>query len=165
MAGADRNVYPLGVPAGQDQFRCDAHLRGYDRLLNAFPDVRFPFMIVSDTAGLELAAAGWIRHNVYPMSHWWYANNPTDIRRELRRRVDVLPRTKFIGFHSDGYSLEFTLPKFNTYRLQYALVMAERIEESELGGSKVIEPIDVDGALALAERILLKNCDSILGCR
>ena len=122
-------------------------------------------MIVSDTAGLELAAAGWIRHNVYPMSHWWYANNPTDIRRELRRRIDVLPRTKFIGFHSDGYSLEFTLPKFNTYRLQYAIVLAERIEESQLGGSEVIEPLDIDGALALAERILLKNCDAILGCR
>ena len=165
MAGADRGVYAQGVPSGQDLFRCDAHLRGYDWLLNKYPDVRFPFMIVSDTAGLELAAAGWIRHNVYPMSHWWYANNPTDIRRELRRRLDVLPRTKFIGFHSDGYSLEFTLPKFNTYRLQLAIVLAERIEESQAVGSDSLEPITVESALALAERILLTNCGAILGSR
>ena len=165
MAGADRGVYPQGVPSGQDLFRCDAHLRGYDRLLNTYSDVRFPFMIVSDTAGLELAASGWIRHNVYPMSHWWYANNPVDIRRELRRRLDVLPRTKFIGFHSDGYSLEFTLPKFNTYRLQLALTLAERIEEGQIGGTTTLEPLDVTSALALAERILLTNCASILGCR
>ena len=165
MAGADRNVYPEGVPSGRDLFRCDAHLRGYDGLLNRYSDVRFPFMVVSDTAGLELAAAGWIRHNVYPMSHWWYANNPTDIRRELRRRLDVLPRTKFIGFHSDGYSLEFTLPKFNTYRLQLALVLAERIEEGQIGGTDTLEPLDLDGALALAERIMLANCGAILGCR
>ena len=165
MAGADRNVYPQGVPAGQDQFRCDAHLRGYDKLLNTYADVRFPFMVVSDTAGLELAAMGWIRHNVYPMSHWWYANNPVDIRRELRRRLDVLPRTKFIGFHSDGYSLEFTLPKFNTYRLQLAMTLAERIEEGRIGGTTTLEPLDVPGALALAERILLTNCNAILGCR
>jgi glucuronate isomerase len=165
MAGADRNVYPQGVPSGQDLFRCDAHLRGLDPLLNKFPDVRFPFMVVSDTAGLELTVEGWIRHNVYPFSHWWYSNNPTDIRRELRRRIDVLPKTKYIGFHSDGYSLEFTLPKFNTYRLQLAIVLAERIEESKIGGDEVIEPMDVDSALELAERIMLTNCSAILGCR
>jgi len=165
MIGADRGVYEHGVPSGQDQFRCDAHLRGYDRLFNKYPDVRFPVMVVSDTVGLELATAGWIRHNVYPVSHWWYSNNPTDIRRELRRRLDVLPRTKFIGFHSDGYSLEFTLPKFNTYRLQLAIVLAERIEEGQVGGSATIEPLNLDGALELAERILLRNCGEILGCR
>jgi glucuronate isomerase len=165
MIGADRCVYYHGVPSGQDQFRCDAHLRGYDRLFNKYPGVRFPVLVVSDTAGLELATAGWIRHNVYPMSHWWYSNNPVDIRRELRRRLDVLPRTKFIGFHSDGYSLEFTLPKFNTYRLQLALVLAERIEEGQVGGAETIEPLSVDGALELAQQILLRNCGEILGCR
>lgn len=165
MTGADRGVYPAGVPAGQDLFRSDGHLRGYDTLFNKYPDVRFPVMVVSDTAGLELAAAGWIRHNVYPFSHWWYANNPVDIRRELRRRIDVLPRNKFIAFHSDGYSMEFVLPKFNTYRLQLALVLAERIEESKLGGSETLEPFYVDGALALAERILLRNPEEILGIR
>jgi glucuronate isomerase len=165
MAGADRGVYEHGVPAGQDLIRCDAHMRGYDWLLNTYSDVRFPFLVVSDTTGLELVASGWIRHNIYPMSHWWYANNPEDIRREVRRRIDVLPRTKFIGFHSDGYSLEFTLPKFNTYRLQLAKVLAERIEESDLGGSDTLEPMTVDSALALAERILLKNCGTIFGCK
>lgn len=163
MAGADRGVYKQGVPSGQDLFRCDGHLRGYDWLLNEFPDVKFPFMAVNDTAGMELATMGWIRHNVYPFSHWWYTNNPLDIRRELRRRLDVLPRTKFIGFHSDGYSLEFTLPKFNTYRLQLAIVLAERIEEGQIGGSTVLEPMTVDSALELAERIMLTNCDEIVG--
>jgi glucuronate isomerase len=165
MIGADRGVYAHGVPSGQDLIRCDAHLRGYDALFNKYSDVRFPVLVVSDTAGLELAVEGWIRHNVYPMSHWWYCNNPTDIRRELRRRIDVLPRTKFVGFHSDGYSLEFTLPKFNTFRLQLAIVLAERIEESEAGGNQIVEPLNFDGALALAERILLKNCGTIFGCR
>jgi len=165
MAGADRGVYEQGVPSGTDLFSCDSNLRGYDLLLNKYPDVRFPFMVVSDTAGLELTVAGWIRHNVYPFSHWWYANNPTDIRRELRRRMDVLPRNKFIGFHSDGYSLEFTLPKFNTFRLQLAILLAERIEESIIGGSEVIEPMDVDSALELAEQIMRSNCGNILGIR
>ena len=165
MAGPERGVYPEGVPSGQDLFHSDAHLRGYNQFLNRYSDVRFPFMVLSDTAGLELAAAGWIRHNVYPFSHWWYSNNPVDIRRELRRRLDVLPRTKFIGYHSDGYSLEFTLPKFNTYRLQLAIVLAERIEEGKAGGSDTIEPLSIDGAVALAERIMLVNCGTILGCK
>ncbi|HEY3321166.1 MAG TPA: hypothetical protein VGP72_11920 [Planctomycetota bacterium] len=165
MTGADRNVYAQGVPSGQDLIRSDANLRGYDWLLNKYPDVRFPIMVVSDTTGLELTVSGWIRHNVYPMSHWWYCNNPIDIRRELRRRLDVLPRNKFIGFHSDGYSLEFTLPKFNTFRLQLAIVLAERIEEGQAGGSDTIEPLTFDGAMELAEKILLQNCREILGPR
>lgn len=163
MVGADRGAYAQGVPAGQDLFSCDGNLRGYDHLLNTHPDVRFPMMVVSDTAGLELVTEGWIRHNVYPFSHWWYANNPEDIRRELRRRLDVLPRNKFIGFHSDGYSLEFVLPKFNTFRLQLAMVLAQKIEESRIGGSEITEPLRVEDALALSERILLKNPDEILG--
>jgi glucuronate isomerase len=165
MTGADRNVYAQGVPSGQDQLRSDAHLRGYDGLLNKYPEVRFPVLVLTDSTELELDAAGWIRHNVYPFSHWWYNNNPANIRRELRRRLDVLPRNKFIAFHSDGYSLEFVLPKFNTFRLQLALVLAERIEESRIGGPRVLEPLDVDGALALAERILLRNPLEILGPR
>jgi glucuronate isomerase len=162
MTGADRNVYAQGIPAGQDQLRSDANLRGYDDLLNKYPQVRFPILIVTDATAVELEAAGWIRHNVYPFSHWWYNNNPVNIRRELRRRLDVLPRNKFIAFHSDGYSLEFVLPKFNTFRLQLAMVLAERIEESRAAGGQVIEPLDVDGALELAERILLRNPEEIL---
>lgn len=165
MAGADRGVYEHGVPAGQDLFSCDGNLRGYDGLLNQYPQVRFPMMVVNDTAGLELVTEGWIRHNVYPFSHWWYANNPEDIRRELRRRLDVLPRNKFIGFHSDGYSLEFVLPKFNTFRLQLALVLAQKIEESKLAGSQVTEPLTQEDALALAHKIMLQNPDEILGVR
>ncbi|MCW8131073.1 MAG: glucuronate isomerase [Planctomycetota bacterium] len=165
MAGADRGVYEHGVPAGQDLFSCDGNLRGYDGLLNKYPQVRFPMMVVSDTAGLELVTEGWIRHNVYPFSHWWYANNPEDIRREVRRRLDVLPRNKFIGFHSDGYSLEFVLPKFNTFRLQLALVLSQKIEESRIAGSDVTEPLTVEAAVALAEKIMLKNPDEILGVK
>ena len=165
MTGADRSVYPQGVPAGQDQLRSDANLRGYDRLFNEYPEVRFPVLILTDTTGLELDAAGWIRHNVYPFSHWWYDNNPICIRRAVRRRLDVLPRNKFVGFHSDGYSTEFILPKFNAFRLQLAEVLAERIEESEIAGSQVSEPLDFDGAMAVAERILLQNPDEILGMK
>lgn len=165
MVGADREVYPQGVPAGQDLFRCDSHLRGLDGLFNKYADVRFPVMVVSDTAGLELAAQGWIRHNVFVFSHWWYANNPEDIRREVRRRLDVLPRNKMIGFHSDGYSSEFILPKFNTYRLVLAKVLAEKIEESQVAGSSVTEPLDAKAALDLAERILIQNPKALFGIR
>jgi glucuronate isomerase len=161
MTGADRLVYAHGVPSGQDQLRSDANLRGYDRLFNEHPNVRFPVLILSDATALELDAAGWIRHNVFPMSHWWYANNPGDIRRGLRRRLEVLPRNKFVGFHSDAYSAEFILPKFNTFRLQMALVLAEKIEESRIGGSEITEPLDVERGLALAERVLLRGPEEL----
>lgn len=165
MTGADRLVYAQGVPSGQDQLRSSADLRGYDRLFNEHPDVRFPVLIMTDATALELDAAGWIRHNVYPMSHWWYANNPGDIRRGLRRRLEVLPRNKFIGFHSDAYSTEFILPKFNVFRVQLALVLAEKIEESEIAGPEISEPLDFDGALALAEKIMLRNPEEIFGIK
>jgi glucuronate isomerase len=163
MIGVDRGVYTQGVPSGQDLFDSVNSLRGFDYLFNAFPDVSFPVAVLSDTSGLELAAASWIRHNVYPSGHWWYANQPTEIARELRRRLDVVPANKLIGYFSDAYYLEFILPKFRMWKFELALVLAERMERSLLHPN--MEPFAMDDALTLAEDLLLNNPARLMGLR
>lgn len=161
MIGVDRSVYAQGVPGGTDLVDSVNSMRGYDYLLNRYPDVRFPTAVLADTTGLELTAASWIRHNVYPSGHWWYSNHPTDIAREIRRRIDAVPGSKLIGYFSDAYYLEFILPKFRMYKFELALALAERMERSLVHPN--MEVFTLDDALVLAEDLLINNPTRILG--
>ena len=160
MIGVNREVYAHGVPSGMDLFDSVNSMRGYDYLFNTYWDVRFPTAVLSDTTGLELTAAAWIRHNVYPSGHWWYSNQPTDIAREIRRRIDTVPGKKSIGYFSDAYYLEFILPKFRMYKFELALALAERMERSLIHPN--MAPFSVDDALELAESLLIVNPARIL---
>lgn len=161
MIGVNRDVYAQGVPAGQDLFDSVNSMRGYDHVLNAYPDVSFPTAVLADTTGLELTAAAWIRHNVYPSGHWWYSNQPTDIAREIRRRIDAVPGNKAIGYFSDAYYLEFILPKFRMYKFELALALAERMERSLIHPN--MEPFGLDDALEMATNMLIHNPMRIIG--
>lgn len=161
MIGVNRDVYDHGVPAGMDLFDSVNSMRGYDYVLNAYPDVSFPTAVLADTTGLELTAAAWIRHNVYPSGHWWYSNQPTDIAREIRRRIDTVPGNKPIGYFSDAYYLEFVLPKFRMYKFELACALAERMERSLLHPN--MEEFTLDDALAMAYAMLVDNPARIIG--
>lgn len=161
MIGANRGVYAHGVPSGMDLLDSVNSMRGYDYLFNEYPDVKFPVSVLADTSGLELTAAAWIRHNVYPSGHWWYSNQPTDIARELRRRLDTVPWGKLIGYYSDAYYLEFVLPKFRMFKFELTLALAERIERSHVHPN--MAPFTVQAALDLAEAVLVSNPARILG--
>ena len=161
MIGVNRDVYEHGVPSGMDLFDSVNSMRGYDYLLNSYEDVRFPTAVLADTTGLELTAAAWIRHNVYPSGHWWYTNQPTDIAREVRRRIDAVPGNKIIGYFSDAYYLEFVLPKFRMYKFELAKALAERMERSLIHPN--MEPFSLDAALELAEDLMINNPVRIIG--
>lgn len=161
MIGVNRDAYAHGVPSGTDLFDSVNSLRGYDYLLNAYPDVRFPIAVLADTSGLELVAAAWIRHNVYPSGHWWYSNQPTEIARELRRRLDAVPGNKLIGYFSDAYYLEFVLPKFRLFKFELATVLAERMERSLIHPN--MEPLSLEEAVEIAKALLIDNPARIMG--
>ena len=161
MVGVDRGVYQQGVPGGQDLFDSANSMRGYDYLFNAYPDVRFPTSVLSDTTGLELAAAAWIRHNVYPSGHWWYGNQPVEMAREIRRRLDTVPGNKIIGYYSDAYYLEFIPAKFRMYKFELALALAERMERSLVHPN--MGPFTLEDALLMAEDLLINNPTRVLG--
>jgi glucuronate isomerase len=155
MVGVRRGAYPRGVTGGRDLLDSVNSLSGYDYLFNEYWDVRFPVSVLAETMGVELAASAWIRHNVFPSGHWWYLNNPVDIARELRRRLDVIPASKLIGYYSDAYCVEFILPKFRMYKYELARALAERVERSRTHPN--MEPMTEEQALEMAQALLVDN--------
>jgi glucuronate isomerase len=125
MIGVRRRIYERGVPQGQDLFDQRTSLMQYARLFNTFPDVSFCVSVLSSGQNQELVSFGWIFPNVIPCGHWWYSNLPAYIAPDLRARLQVVPKTKQIGYYSDTYKLEFALPKFNMYRRVLAQVIAD----------------------------------------
>ncbi len=125
MIGVNRQVYPGGVYQGQDLYDSRVSLIQYAKLFNAFPTVTFPLSVLASVTNQELVDYAWIFPNVVTNGHWWYSNTPSIIERDLRARLEAVPRTKQIGYYSDAYKLEFILPKFNMYRRILARVLAE----------------------------------------
>jgi glucuronate isomerase len=156
MIGVNRRVYPQGVYQGLDLFDQRTSLIQYADLFNAFPDVTFCVSVLTSGQNQELASYSWIFPNVVTCGHWWYANVPTLIDRDLRNRLQAVPKTKQIAYYSDAYKLEFILPKNNMYRRVLATVLAEEYV-LERGWSE-------ERAVDLGRTILRDNVERIFGC-
>jgi glucuronate isomerase len=155
MYGALRDAYAHGVPQGADLPQAGDALRGLLPLLNAFPEVTFCLSVLSDTQAQELASYGWIFRNVIVSGHWWYANVPSYIARDLTARLQSVPKTKLIGYYSDMYKLEFGLAKFNMYRRILAKVLSAEFVEPGL--------CTEEHAVETAELLLRGNAIRIFG--
>lgn len=149
MIGVRRAVYPGGVYQGQDLLDGRLSLADYAPLFNAFPRVPFPVSVLSHPLNHELVAFSWIFPNVFPFGHWWYANTPAVIERDLEQRLEAVPRTKLLGYYSDMYKLEFGYPKFAMFRRVLSRVLARRFV-AERGWSE-------DAAVDLGLDVLVRN--------
>lgn len=153
MIGVNRRVYEKGVYQGQDLFDQRTSLIQYAKLFNAFPEVPFCVSVLTSNQNQELASYSWIFPNVITSGHWWYANVPSLIERDLTVRLQAVPMTKQIAYYSDAYKLEFVLPKFNMYRRILARVLAE---EYVLGRHWSEEQ-----AIALGQQLLRRNIERL----
>jgi glucuronate isomerase len=132
MIGVLRSIYAHGVYQGTDVVSNQGSLAQYADLFNRFPGVVFTVSYLSPTMAHELLTYTWIFQNVRASGHWWYTNIPGYIEPDLRCRIEALPRTKLIGYYSDAYYIEFTLPKFAMYRWCLARVLAEQVTMKRL---------------------------------
>ena len=155
MIGVNRQVFEAGVFQGQDLYDKRVSLIQYKSLFNAFPDVKFPVSVLSETSNQELVSYAWIFPNVVTNGHWWYSNIPVYIERDTRGRLQAVPKTKQIGYYSDMYKLEFALPKFAMYRRILARVLAD---DFVIGRSWTPEK-----AIDLGKQVLRGNVESIFG--
>ena len=154
MIGAVRDAYVHGVYQGTDVVANTGSLGQYTDLFNRFHDVTFAVSYLSPTMAHELVTTTWIFQNVRASGHWWYTNIPGYIEPDLRSRIEALPRTKLLGYYSDAYYIEFTLPKFNMYRGCLARVLAEQITMKRLTDTE---------ALDVAQHLLRDNAMEIFG--
>ncbi len=157
MIGVNRRVYPAGVFQGQDLYDRRTSLIQYRDLFNAFPSVKFPISVLTHNANQELVSYAWIFPNVIANGHWWYSNTPPYIDPDCRSRLTAIPKTKYIGYYSDMYKLEFALPKFRMYRKILAKVLAEEFV-IDRGWSET-------QALDLGRLVLRGNVETIFGSR
>jgi len=153
MIGVNRKVYEKGVYQGQDLFDQRTSLIQYAKLFNAFPEVPFCVSVLTSNQNQELASYSWIFPNVITSGHWWYANVPFLIKRDLTVRLQAVPMTKQLAYYSDAYKLEFVLPKFNMYRRILARVLAEEY---------VLERHwSEEQAIALGQQLLRRNIERL----
>lgn len=155
MIGVNRKVYEAGVFQGQDLYDKRTSLIQYRQLFNSFPTVTFPISVLTHTSNQELVSYAWIFPNVIANGHWWYSNTPAYIEHDCRSRLTAIPQSKYVGYYSDMYKLEFALPKFRMYRKILAKVLAEDFVIANSWSER--------RALELGKRVLRGNVESIFG--
>lgn len=124
FAGVEREG--IGGPrrGGLRRWNRPPSLYGYRDLFREFPGIPFAVSTPFGDANGELIAMSCAFPNLTPCGHWWYSEAPALLERDLRARLQSVPRTKQIGYFSDAGTLEFVAPKFAGYRRLLARVLA-----------------------------------------
>jgi len=139
MFGSVRNVYKRCVPEGGDFSRADLSLLSIADLFNDHPDVIFPVSVVSFTNDQELAEFARLFDNVYASGHWWFTNTESAIETALKKRLEISPHKKHIGYYSDAYTMELIWAKFDFYRRVESNVFADLVREKRLTLNEAVE--------------------------
>lgn len=156
LIGVYRNVYRnattsfpkdlLGFEPGM--------VRAFDELFNAYPDVKFEFMLLNRVLSHELTAYAKVFPNVYFSGHWWYTCYPGSIQQALAERIEMLPVNKTNGFFSDAYYVEWGYAKVRMIKTQLTTVLVQKVEEGYFSE---------DQALFVARRLLHDNAAEYYG--
>jgi len=145
MVGAEKMIYPTGVPGGEDVFQPNGSLLGLVYILKKYPNVKFPISVLSATEDKELAVYARIFPNVYASGHWWFENTYESIKTNLKNRLKLSPHKKMLGQYSDAYTSELIGAKIDMYKRALSKVLGEYIE------SKIINE---QTALGIAKHLL-----------
>ena len=96
-----------------------------ERLLAAFPNVRFLATYLSRENSHSLCVAARKFRNLTPFGCWWFLNNPSLITEITKMRMELLG-TSFVPQHSDARILEQLLYKWAHSKTLIAQVLTEK---------------------------------------
>ena len=151
LIGVYRNVFrnERGTSFPKDLLGFEPRMvRAFDEVFNAYPDVKFEFMLLNRVLTHELTAYAKVFPNVYFSGHWWYTFYPSYIQQAMAERLEMLPVNKTNGFFSDAYYVEWGYAKVCVIKKQLTEVLAQKVEQGYFGE---------DHALFVARRLLHDN--------
>ncbi|RUL88086.1 hypothetical protein [Tautonia sociabilis] len=98
------------------------------RAFHRFGNARFDLMMASDVLAQEVCVLARQFPNVYTSGYWWHTFFPAIIERHFGMRSQIVPMTKFCGFLSDSYSVEWAYGKLQVVKRAIASALAKHVE-------------------------------------
>jgi glucuronate isomerase len=102
------------------------------RAFHRFSGARFDLMTAHEVFAQDAAVLARQFPNVYTSGYWWHTFFPALIERAVGLRVQIAPMTKFGGFLSDAYYVEWTYGKFQVVKRALASALAVLVERGFL---------------------------------
>jgi glucuronate isomerase len=118
------------------------------------PGIKFQCFLASSHANQTLCTLARELPNFSLAGYWWHSFFPSFMERVLRERLDMLSTSRWIGFFSDAYTMEWSYAKAVLVRKVLARVLADRV----LAGQ-----YDKPRALAIARELLFDAPHALLG--
>ena len=128
-----RLVFQFSFAAEPMEFETAARLRQVTlrhlgEMCARHPDVEFLCLQASRHADHGLCSLARQQPNLSLAGYWWHNFYPSSIRQIFEGRLDMLPCSRWVGFFSDVYSLEWSYAKLDVVLRQMAAVLADRAD-------------------------------------
>lgn len=117
-------------------------------LVKEFPDVHFNILNGYELDEPVLCALCTAYNNVSLSNFWWHAFYPTVMEHGWRRRLEMVPASRLVGFFSDGWCIDWIYARLTMVKKVLARVMSEKVEHGYY---------TTDEALKIAYRMLYET--------
>lgn len=98
------------------------------KIIHKYSDLKFEIHVASLHADQAWCTLCRELPNLKLDGFWWHNFFPTHIRRIISERMDMLPSNNIVGFFTDAYCMDWCYAKAKMITVQYAEVVAQKIE-------------------------------------
>jgi glucuronate isomerase len=123
-------------------------------MVSRHPGIKFQCFLSSGHANQTVCTLARELPNFSLAGYWWHSFFPTFIERVMRERLDMLSTSRWIGFFSDAYTMEWSYSKAVLVRKVLARVLADKVLTGQY---------DKPQALGVAREILFETPHTLLG--
>ena len=118
------------------------------------PGIKFQCFLSSMHANQTLCTLARELPNFSLAGFWWHNFFPTFIERVIDERLDMVSTSRWVGFFSDAYTMEWSYAKAMLVRKMLAAALADRVLRGQY---------DKSGAVAIARKLFFDTPHALLG--
>jgi hypothetical protein len=123
-------------------------------MISRHPGIKFQCFLSSMHANQTLCTLARELPNFSLAGFWWHNFFPAFIERVISERLDMLSTSRWVGFFSDAYTMEWSYAKAVIVRRILAGALADRVQRGQY---------DKAGALAIGRQLFFETPRALLG--
>jgi len=105
------------------------YLRTLIHHIGKHPETKFDLFLATRNASHEATSMARMHTNLMVSGAWWHAFTPSTLGVFFRDRLEMLPMTRWNGFYSDAYCVEWCYGKLLMTRNRLAVTLTELVDE------------------------------------
>jgi glucuronate isomerase len=142
------------LPAETASRVSQATMASLAEMIARHPGIKFQCFLSSMHANQTLCTLARELPNFSLAGFWWHNFFPSFMERVISERLDMLSTSRWVGFFSDAYTMEWSYAKAVVVRKLLAGALADRVQRGQY---------DKAGAVRIARELFFETPHALLG--